>query len=469
MSVKTRFAPSPTGYLHLGGARTAIFNWLFARHHKGSFIIRIEDTDRARSKKEYLDEILDSLSWLGLTWDEPVVKQSERLEIYRKYAHMLLSSGKAYKCYVSPEELEEKRIQAKEKGEFFRYKREWAEKNAAPDKPFAIRLAVPQSKVLQIRDLIKGKIEFRCEEIDDFIILKRDGYPTYNFAVVIDDALMEITHIIRGDDHLINTPKQLLIYEALGFQMPEVAHVPMIFGQDKTKLSKRHGAVSISAYREKGYLPHALVNYLARLGWSYGDQEIFSLEELIEKFSLENVGKSPSIFNPEKLLWLNSYYIKSTPTPELAKLLIPFYKKHGVEVKKEDPRFLKIVELFKERAKTLEEFVEKSRYLFTEDLEFNEKDKEKFLIPENKKVLQLVLNELSSLEQFTQDDIKTAFTKVMEETGLKLGKIAQPVRVAITGTTKSPGIFEVIELLGKEKTISRLEKAINYIESKTLK
>lgn len=462
MKIKTRFAPSPTGSLHLGGARTAIFNWLFSRHNDGVFVLRIEDTDRARSTQESLDEITDSLKWLGIEWDESPLKQSERIDIYKSYAETLLREGKAYKCFMTAGQLEEKRKEAREKGQYFQYKREWSREDSDPDKPYAIRLVTPGSGNIEIADLLRGTVNFDAREIEDFIILKADGYPTYNFAVAVDDALSGISHVIRGDDHLINTPRQKLIYDALGFKMPEIAHVSMIFGEDKIKLSKRHGAVSVKAYRDMGYLPEAMVNYLARLGWSHGDQEIFSRQELIEKFTLKNVGKSPAIFNPEKLLWVNSHYIKNKPSDELARLLIPFYRDRGFEVEP-DERFIKIVENLKQRSKTLTEFVDQSVYFFTDDFSYNEKDSEKFLTSDNTDVLQNVHDRLERIEQFEHDNIHDAFKDVMDETGLKLGKIAQPVRVALTGGTSSPGIFDVVEILGKERTLSRLEKSIKKI------
>lgn len=462
MKIKTRFAPSPTGSLHLGGARTAIFNWLFARHHNGEFVLRIEDTDRTRSTEESLNEIIESLEWLGISWDETPVKQSDRIDIYRNYAEKLLKTGKAYKCYMTAEELEEKRKEARDKGEYFQYKREWSREDQNLDKPFAIRLATPKEGNINIADLLRGNISFDTKEIEDFIILKADGFPTYNFAVAIDDALMEISHVIRGDDHLINTPRQKLIYDALDLKMPETAHVSMIFGEDKTKLSKRHGAVSVKAYRDMGYLPEAMVNYLARLGWSYGDQEIFSREELIEKFTLKNVGKSPAIFNPEKLLWVNSHYIKNKPSEELADLLIPIYSEKGIDVES-GSRLTMIVDQLKQRSKKLTDFVDQSVYFFTDDFEYQKKDFDKFLTPDNVEVLQNVKEKLAALEQFDHDSIHKAFGEVMNDTGLKLGKIAQPVRVALTGGTSSPGIFDVIEILGRETSIERLEKAVELI------
>jgi len=386
MSVKTRFAPSPTGSLHLGGARTAIFNWLFARHHGGEFVLRIEDTDQARSTEDSINEIYDSMKWLGLDWDGTPIKQSERLELYKEYANKMLDSGKAYKCYVTPDELAEKRKEAQEKGEYFQYKREWANENAGPGKPYSIRILTPDTGEIEVHDILRGKISFNAKEIDDFVILRMDGFSTYNFAVVIDDALMELTHIIRGDDHLINTPKQKLIYDALGLNIPKFAHVSMIHGADKTKLSKRHGATSVEAYRDDGYLPEAMINYLTRLGWSYGDEEIFSKEELIEKFTLDNVGKSPAVFNPEKLQWLNAHYIKEKPAKEIARLILPRMNKNGFNAEY-DNKLLMIIEQLRERSKTLNDFVSQSSYFYNEVTEYEEKAKNKFLTEDTKPIL----------------------------------------------------------------------------------
>lgn len=462
MSVKTRFAPSPTGSLHLGGARTAIFNWLFARHHGGEFVLRIEDTDQVRSTEESLNEIYDSMKWLGLDWDGTPIKQSERLELYNEYANKMLESGKAYKCYVTPEQLADKRKEAQEKGEFFQYKREWADENSGPDKPYSIRLLTPDTGEIEVHDILRGKISFDAGEIDDFIILRMDGFATYNFAVVIDDALMELTHIIRGDDHLINTPKQQLIYDALGFNLPEFAHVSMIHGSDKTKLSKRHGATSVGAYRDDGYLPEAMINYLTRLGWSFGDEEIFSKNELVEKFTLDNVGKSPAVFNPEKLQWLNAHYIKEKPAKEIAELILPLMNGKGYKAE-DDDKLLKIIEQLRERSKTLNDFVSQSSYFYNDVNEYEEKARNKFLTEDTRPVLQALSGKLSSVENFTYDNIQKALEEVVEELDLKFGKIAQPMRVALTGGTVSPGIGEVIEILGKEVVISRIQKAIDSI------
>ena len=454
MSVRTRFAPSPTGSLHLGGARTAIFNWLFARHHGGEFVLRIEDTDKVRSTEDSLQEIYDSMKWLGLDWDNAPIKQSERLDLYKDYAYKMLDSGKAYKCYVTPEELAERRKEAREKGEFFQYKREWANKNAGPDKPYSLRILTPDTGEIEVNDILRGKIGFDAKEIDDFVILRMDGFATYNFAVVIDDAIMELSHIIRGDDHLINTPRQLLIYEALGLNIPLFAHVSMIHGADKTKLSKRHGATSVRAYREDGYLPEAMINYLTRLGWSYGDQEIFSKEELIDKFTLDNVGKSPAIFNLEKLQWLNAHYIKEKPANELAELILPLMNEKGFNAENNN-KLLMIIKQLRERSKTLNDFVSRSFYFYTDDFKYEEKAKNKFLIEDSIPIFKAIIDKLTLIVNFDHDHIQKALEQVVEELGLKFGEIAQPMRVALTGGTASPGIGEVVEILGKEKVLKR--------------
>ena len=462
MSVRTRFAPSPTGSLHLGGARTAIFNWLFARHHGGEFVLRIEDTDQARSTEQSLNEIYESMKWLGLDWDGTPIKQSERLEIYQEYANKMLDSGKAYKCYVTPEQLAEKRKEAQEKGEFFQYRREWAEENAGPEKPYSIRILTPDTGEIEIHDLLRGNINFDTREIDDFIILRMDGFATYNFAVVIDDAQMELTHVIRGDDHLINTPKQKLIYDALGFKLPEFAHVSMIHGADKTKLSKHHGATSVDAYRKDGYLPEAMINYLTRLGWSYGDEEIFSKDELVEKFTLDNVGKSPAVFNPEKLQWLNAHYIKEKPAADLAELVLPLMNENGFNAEN-DEKLHKIIDLLRERSKTLNDFVAQSAYFYNDVNEYDEKAKNKFLTEDTKPVLEALSAKLGSIEDFKYENIQSSLENVVEELNTKFGKIAQPMRVALTGGTVSPGIGEVIEILGKDVVLDRIRKAVESI------
>ncbi|MCZ6638563.1 MAG: glutamate--tRNA ligase [Candidatus Dadabacteria bacterium] len=470
MTVRTRFAPSPTGSLHIGGARTAIFNWLFARHAGGEFILRIEDTDRTRSTEESIQEITQAMEWLGLDWDEGPFRQSDRLDIYQKLANELLESGKAYKCYVTPEELGEKRKEAQNRGEVLRYKREWAKVNEGVDNPYAIRLQTPDEGTIEVQDLLRGTVTFDAKEVDDFIILKRDGFPTYNFAVVVDDATMKITHVIRGDDHLINTPRQVLIYNALSYEIPKIAHVSMILGSDNKRLSKRHGATSVVAYKDRGYLPEAIINFLSRLGWSYGDQEIFSKTELIEKFTLDNVGKSAAVFNEKKLDWLNGWYIRNKPAEEIAELVLPLLKEKGLDVEV-DKKLKKIIKELSQRAKTLLDIANSIDYFYTDEITYDEKAANKFLTPEILPVLQDIEKTFSSefFEQsnsFHAQSAHVVFDSMMKKWDLSLGKLAQPMRVVLTGGTVSPGIFEVIDILGRETVLERLRRAIAYISDK---
>jgi len=456
--VRLRFAPSPTGFLHVGGARTAIFNWLYARHYNGKFILRIEDTDRVRSTKESIDAILEGMKWLGIDYDEEPVYQSERTDIYLEHVERLLSSGKAYRCVCSSELLDEKRKRAMSEGKKPKYDGTCRNLDIADDSPFVVRFRADAVGETVIKDSIRGNVRFQNKELDDFIILRSDGSPTYNLVVTIDDAMMNITNIIRGDDHINNTPKQVMLYKALGYDVPAFAHVPMILGADKSRLSKRHGATSVMAYRDMGYLPEALFNYLVRLGWSHGDEEIFSREGLIEKFSLENVGKSAGVFNNEKLNWLNAHYIKNKPLEELVELLIPHLMKMGVMPVPDKDYIEKVVKTLQSRSKTLLEMAEYSLFYFTEDYAFDEKAKEKFLKEDVFPLISSLSQELEALETFEESDIESAFKAVEMEYSIKLRKIAQPVRVALTGTKVSPGLFEVIWALGKERTLSRLRR-----------
>lgn len=467
MEIRTRFAPSPTGYLHIGGARTALFNWLFARQHKGKIILRIEDTDVARSTEESVQAILDGMQWLGLNWDEGPYFQSKRFDIYREHAYKLIEMDKAYKCFCTPEELEQRRKDALVQGRPPKYDGRCRNKKDEPDKTFAIRFKAPPGTTL-VKDIVKGNIAFDNNEIEDLIILRSDGTPTYNLCVVVDDATMGITHVIRGDDHLNNTPKQMLLYEAFGYPLPLFAHLPMILGSDKARLSKRHGATSVMAYKEMGYLPHALVNYLARLGWSYKDQEIFTIEELTKAFSLEDVGKSSGVFNPEKLLWLNHHYIKESRTDELEKLLSPFLEAKGYDVGAHGRAPLpNIIKTVQERSKTFVEMADAAEFYFKEDIVYEEKAAQNFLTQDMTPMFETLISGLESLSDFTHETIEAVFNNIINERGIKLGKIAQPARVALTGGTVSPGIFEVIENLGREKTVARLKKAVAFVKSKS--
>lgn len=466
-NVRVRFAPSPTGALHIGGVRTALFNWLFARHHKGKFILRIEDTDQTRSTDESIKIILDGMKWLGLDWDEGPFRQTERMDIYRSHVDKLLNEGKAYYCYCTPEELEIRRKAALAAGKAPKYDRKCRSLSApVPGRTPAVRFLSSDEGQTIVRDLIRGAVTFENQQLDDLIILRSDGLPTYNFAVVVDDVTMNISHVIRGDDHLNNTPRQIQLYQALGYEPPEFAHLPMILGSDKTKLSKRHGATAVTEYIDLGYLPEALVNYLARLGWSHGDQEIFSRQELSDKFSLESVGKAPSVFNPEKLLWLNHHYIQQADLGRLAGLLLHLLRNEGIlaEGKEPDMEWLKkLVKILTERSHTLVEMKNAAIPFIKDEISLDEKAKAKHLTRDAAPLLAEVRDRMKSVEPFTHAEVEKVFNALVAEKGVKLGKVAQPVRVALTGGTVSPGIFEVIEVMGKDRTIKRIDSALKLI------
>lgn len=461
--IKTRFAPSPTGNLHIGGARTALFNWLFARHHEGSFILRIEDTDRERSKEEYTKDILDGLAWLGITHDGPLYFQSQRMELYKENAYRLLDEGYAYKCYCPPALLEEKRKKAMAEGRKPSYDRTCRDcSEEYPDRPYVIRFKTPLSGTITFDDMVRGTISFQAEELDDLIIFRSDDTPTYNFTVVVDDALLGVTHVIRGDDHINNTPRQILMYEALGFDLPRFGHVPLIHGKDKSRLSKRHGAASLLEYREEGFLAEALMNYLARLGWAYGDQEIFSSAELIEKFDIGNVGKSPAIFDMDKLMWLNGHYIKTIDAADIAGRVAPFIEKMGYAVGDRE-RLLKIVTILRERTKTLKEMARMAEFFFRDEIEYDAKAREKHLTPATKPVLERFLSDFSGLAVLGESEQRALIEGIAKDLGKKVVEVVQPVRAALSGREVTPGIFEVIEILGRETVEKRIKKAISSI------
>ena len=462
-TITTRFPPSPTGYLHVGGARTALFNWLYARHTRGRFILRIEDTDKVRSTKESVAAIFEALEWLGIDWDEGPYFQSDRFDIYAGYIEKLLQSGHAYYCTCSQEKIEAMRKKAMAAGGKPKYDGTCREKGLAATEGAVVRFKAPLVGSTVIKDVIKGHIEFQNSELDDFIIARSDGSPTYNFVVVVDDITMGVNTIIRGDDHVMNTPKQILLYNALDSELPVFGHVPMVLGPDRTRLSKRHGAMSVTAYRDMGYLPEAVINYLVRLGWSCGDQEFFHTDELIEKFSLENIGKSAGIFDPEKLRALNADHIQAMKPARLYPRLKPFLEKAGY-----DPgpgaTIEKIIATLNQRSKTLEEMAAAAGFYFADEIEYEEKAARKFLKAGALEPIRLLAEKLAALEVFEEQALEDAFRAVMDETGLKLGKIAQPVRVALTGRTASPGIFEIIEIIGREKVLKRLARAVTFME-----
>ena len=463
--IRTRFAPSPSGYLHVGGARTALFNWLHARHTGGQFILRIEDTDQARSTEQSVQAIFDALQWLEIDWDEGPFYQSQRLPIYNQYIEQLIDAGHAYYCTCTPDEIEQMRQVARAQGTKPRYDGSCRDKQRGPSADAVVRFKAPLSGTTVIEDAVKGPIVFANEELDDFVIRRSDGTPTYNFVVVVDDLTMAINTIIRGDDHVMNTPKQIQLYQALGHPLPVFAHVPMVLGPDRTRLSKRHGATSVTAYRDMGLLPDALLNYMARLGWSCGDQEFFKRAELIEKFSLENVGKSAGIFDPVKLQALNADHIQACPPQTLAKRLRPFLEARGWNGA--DAAYLnQLIPTLQPRSKTLLEMADQAHFYFAEEITWDEKTARKFLKANVRQPLRQLRDRLAALDAYDEKTLETVFVQLMEQYELKLGKIAQPVRVALTGTTVSPGIFEIIAALGRERVLPRLDKAIAYIEAR---
>ncbi len=457
--LRVRFAPSPTGYLHVGGARTALFNWLLARHQGGTFILRIEDTDVERSTQESVDAILEGMKWLGLDWDEGPFFQSDYFPLYKEYVQKLIADGKAYKCYCTAEELDARRNLAMAEGRKPKYDGTCRDRADQPDdQPYVIRFRAPQGGVTSFDDLIKGTITFPNEELDDLIIQRTDGTPTYNFCVVIDDATMHITTVIRGDDHVNNTPRQVQLYEALGFPVPQFAHVPMILGTDKARLSKRHGATSVIAYRDMGYLPEALLNYLVRLGWSHGDDEIFSLEEMIQKFDINNVGRSASVFNTEKLNWLNAHYIKNSEPERLAALLLPHLSTREVSTLN-GPDLVAVVKTLQERAQTLEEMADRALFYYTAPVAYDDAALAKFDKEMLLAVYAAVLEKLSLSTAADVSAIDALFKEICSENSWKMGQVGQPVRIALSGGTQAPGIGEIVVTLGVEETVRRIGAA----------
>jgi glutamyl-tRNA synthetase len=469
-SVRVRFAPSPTGHLHVGGARTALFNWLYARHHGGVCLLRIEDTDRDRSTDEAIHQILDALTWLGLDWDREgpeddgtyrgYFRQTSRFEIYRTHAERLLGEGRAYRCYCTPEELEERREAAQARGETFRYDGRCRDVPLRPGVPAALRLRIPESGVTVVPDLVHGEVTFDRATLDDWILVRSDGIPTYNFCVVVDDVTMKITHVIRGNDHLSNTPKQILCYEALGYPQPAFAHIPMILGPDRKRLSKRHGATSVLAFRDEGFLPEAMVNYFARLGWAHGDQEVFSKEELVRLFELHHVGATPAIFDRTKLEWLNqTWATRLRDDPAGLKLqverLTPHLERAGIVAP--SPQLVeRAIANLTTRAHTLSEMVPKARFYFEDPTDYDPTALGKLATPALAPRLDRLLARLATLEPWSEAELEGACRQLAGELGVKLVDLAQPVRLALTGETASPPIFGIMADLERETTLRRL-------------
>ena len=466
--VRTRFAPSPTGYLHVGGARTALFNWLFARKHKGKFLLRIEDTDRERSSEEMTRKIFEGLIWLGLDWDEDIVYQGKRAKTHRQIAYRLVQEGKAYPCFCTPEELEAKRQQARKEKRAYKYDGtcrhlppETVKANMEAGKPYAIRFKV-EPGVIRWEDGVHGPIEVNTRELDDFIILRSDGSPIYHLAVVVDDHDMRITHIIRGDDHISNTPKQILLYQALGWPLPRFAHVPLILGPDKKRLSKRHGATAVDEYQKMGILPEALFNYLALLGWSPGDdREILSRDEIIALFSLEGISKNNAVFDEKKLLWMNGQYIHNMPVEKLWPYVQELLIERGIMEKTEAVErrhyIMQTIALLKTRVKLLTDFVDGARYFYQDPTTFDAKGLRKHLkTPEAWQLLEDYTQALETVPDFSEEALETHLRQFAEARGVSAAKIIHPVRLAITGVTVTPGLFEVMALLGRETVLRRL-------------
>jgi len=463
-NIRTRFPPSPTGYLHIGGARTALFNWLYARHTGGKFILRIEDTDVERSTRQSADAIIDSLEWMEINWDEGPYYQSDRLEIYQQYVQTLLDTGHAYYCTCSSETLEAKRKAALESGEPVRYDGSCREKNLDKSDNSVVRFRAPQIGTTIVNDRVKGSIKFQNHEMDDFIIQRQNGMPTYNFVVVVDDIEMRINTIIRGDDHLTNTARQILLYQAFDKSLPEFAHVPMVLGSDKSRLSKRHGAMSVLEYRDMGYLPDAFINYLVRLGWSHGDQEIFSRAELIEKFTLDHIGRSAGVFNPEKLLAINAEHIRHNSTSTTYHYLKPFISNKYSDYQASQAYVEKVIDTLNKRSKTLIEMADSAYFYFeTNKMVYDEKPAKKFLTVSIVEPLQLLIAKLSEINQVDESFFESILKDIASEKDIKIGAIAQAVRVALTGSKVSPGLVEMVNVLGMKVVIKRLNDAISWI------
>ena len=465
--VKTRFAPSPTGDLHIGGIRTALFSWLYARHHGGSFVLRVEDTDRLRSTPEAIDIILEGMDWLGLDYDEGPIYQSHRGARYHQVIAELLQDDRAYYCYCSREELEAMRAEAMERGDKPRYDgrcRHLAHPPANHPPP-VVRFRNPLDGDVLVDDLIQGRVVYDNAELDDLIIARDDGSPTYNLTVVVDDMDMGITHVIRGDDHLNNTPRQINIFRALDRVPPAYGHIPLILGPDGKKLSKRHGAASVLEYRKQGYLPEAMLNYLVRLGWSHGDQEIFTLEELIRLFDIDHVNKSAAAINPDKLLWLNQHYLQLADDQRLARLLQTALRETGLDPE-QGPAIGDLVAVQKQRVKTVVEMAEQSRYFYEEFADYDENAARKQLRPDILVPLQALREKLDGLANWDDAALHGAVVEVADRHELKLGKLAQPLRVAVTGAAVSPSIDVTLRLLGRQRTLDRLDRALDYIRSR---
>jgi len=467
MKIKTRFAPSPTGYLHVGGARTALYSWLYARHNQGDFVLRIEDTDLERSTPQAIEAIMDGMNWLSLNWDEGPYYQTKRFDRYNEVIDEMLAADTAYRCYCSRERLEALREQQMEAGEKPRYDgccRD-TDHGHTPDEPHVVRFRNPQEGSVIFDDQIRGPIEFSNQELDDLIIRRTDGSPTYNFCVVIDDWDMGITHVIRGEDHINNTPRQINILKAIGAEVPIYAHVSMILGDDGKKLSKRHGAVGVMQYRDDGFLPEALLNYLVRMGWAHGDQEIFSVEEMVNLFQLDAVSKSASAFNTEKLLWLNHHYITTLPPEYVATQLQWHIDQQQIDTR-QGPELAKLVTLLGDRCKTLKEIAETCRYFYEDFTEFDAEAAKKHLRPVARQPLERVAQKLSAITKWSTEAVHQAIEQTASELEVGMGKVGMPLRVAVTGAGQSPALDVTVEAIGQQRSIKRITQALEFISAR---
>jgi len=467
MKIKTRFAPSPTGYLHVGGARTALYSWLYARHNQGDFVLRIEDTDLERSTPEAIEAIMDGMNWLSLNWDEGPYYQTKRFDRYNQVIDQMLEADTAYRCYCSRERLDALREQQMEAGEKPRYDgccRD-TEHGHTPDEPHVVRFRNPQDGSVIFDDQIRGPIEFSNQELDDLIIRRTDGSPTYNFCVVVDDWDMGITHVIRGEDHINNTPRQINILKAIGAEVPIYAHVSMILGDDGKKLSKRHGAVGVMQYRDDGFLPEALLNYLVRMGWAHGDQEIFSVDEMVQLFQLDAVSKSASAFNTEKLLWLNHHYI-TTLAPEYVATQLQWHIDQQQIDTRTGPELAKLVTLLGDRCKTLKEMAETCRYFYEDFNEFDADAAKKHLRPVARQPLELISAKLAALTEWTTEAIHNAIEQTAAELEVGMGKVGMPLRVAVTGAGQSPALDVTVEAIGQQRSVNRIALALAFISER---
>ncbi len=481
--VRVRFAPSPTGELHIGGARTALFNYLFVRKAGGKFVLRIDDTDLERSRADYIDKLIASLRWLGLDWDEGPYCQSNRLEEYTREAERLVAEKKAYRCYCSVESLASGRSAARRDSKAFLYPGSCRNLSAAEEEAFhkegispVIRLLTPDQGTTVVKDEVRGEVRFENINIDDFIIVKSNGLPTYNFASIVDDLQMGITHVIRAEEHLTNTPRQQICAAALGYDLPLFAHVPMILAPDRSKLSKRHGATSVEEFYSEGHLPEALINYMALLGWSPGaggEEEIFTLEEMSERFDLQKVNKTAAIYDVTKLGWMNSHYMRVYDLDKLVEAAIPFFEQKELvktPLEEQDYCYLKqVIDAVRERAKTLVELAEASFYFYHDNFNYDDKGVNKHFRKENTvEFIRQAAAKLRQLESFDKEAVESQYRSLSEELGISTGRLIHPTRLALTGRTAGPGLFEIMALLGREKTVERLEKAANYIENNCL-